>query len=146
MSKTLTTNIAGIVLSAALVLGFAFAFATPAKADQLSDLQAQVNALLAQISALGGGGGSQQIGGLRCGTTFTLNLKQGSTGSEVLALQQLLNSIDGTQVATMGAGSPGNETSYFGGLTMAAVVKFQDKYAAEVLMPLGLVSGTGNWF
>jgi len=129
MSKVLATkNVAAVLLAVVMVFGFAFSFATPAKADVISDLQAQIAALLAQITALQGGTGSQQLGGLACLTTFTRNLTVGSSGSEVMEVQKLLNSIDGTQVATTGAGSPGNETSYFGGLTRAAVSKFQQKY------------------
>jgi len=147
MSKALATkNVAAVLLAVAMVFGFAFSFATPAKADVISDLQAQIQALLAQIQALQGNGGSQQVGGLKCTATFTLNLKQGSTGSEVLALQKFLNSVDGTQIATAGAGSPGNETSYFGAATKAGVIKFQEKFAADVLTPVGLTKGTGNWF
>ena len=53
MSKALATkNVAAVLLGLALVFGFAFAFATPAKADVISDLQAQIQSLLAQISAL----------------------------------------------------------------------------------------------
>ena len=137
MSKSLATkNVAAVLIGMGLILAFTFSFATTAKADALSDLQAQVNALLAQIAALQGGSGSQQAGGLVC-STFTQSLTLGSTGSEVMALQKLLNSIDGTQVATAGAGSPGNETSYFGGLTRAAVSKFQQKY--------GITPTAGYW-
>ena len=50
-----TKNVATVILGLGLVLGLAFAFATPAKADLLSDLQAQVQALLAQIAAMSGG-------------------------------------------------------------------------------------------
>src|SRR3989344_1339909 len=143
MSKALATkNVAAVALALAMIVGFAFAFATPAKADVLSDLQAQVQALLAQISSLQGGSGTTV--GASC-TTFTQNLKAGSTGSEVMALQKFLNG-NGVQIAASGAGSPGNETSYFGGLTKAAVVKFQNKYASDILAPVGLTYGTGNWF
>src|SRR3989338_1247066 len=138
MSKSLATkNVAAVLIGVGLVFAFTFSFAQTAKADALSDLQAQVNALLAQIAAMQGGSGSQQAGGLACSLTFTRNLTIGSTGTEVLALQKFLNSIDGTQLATTGAGSPGNETSYFGSISRAAVSKFQQKY--------GITPTAGYW-
>lgn len=144
MSKALATkNVAAVLLGIGMILSV-FAFATPAKADVISDMQAQISALLAQIAALQAPG--QQVGGASCGTTFTQNLKLGSSGTEVKALQKFLNSIDGTQLGTVGAGSPGNETSTFGPATKRAVIKFQEKYAADILTPNGLSNGTGNWF
>ncbi len=56
--------------------------------------------------------------------TFTVTLRQGARNSQVLCLQQMLNE-KGFTVASSGAGSPGMETSYFGSLTRAAVVRFQ---------------------
>jgi peptidoglycan hydrolase-like protein with peptidoglycan-binding domain len=55
---------------------------------------------------------------------FQSNLTVGSLGSEVKALQELLNT-SGYTVATSGAGSPGNETTKFGAATRAALVKYQ---------------------
>src|SRR5579859_7801505 len=80
------------------------------------------------------------------GTTFSTNLKQGSSGAAVMALQQFLNMDPDTMVASSGIGSPGMESSYFGSLTKAAVNKFQQKHAAQILTPLGLSTPTGNFF
>jgi YVTN family beta-propeller protein len=70
------------------------------------------------------------------------NLKAGMTSKSILELQKYLNS-KGFVVAKVGAGSPGKETSYFGTATKAALVKFQDAHAKEILIPVGLKKGTG---
>lgn len=115
-----------------------------ASAQTSTDLQAQIQALLAQIatlqSQLGTSGSTTTTG---TGYVFTKNLKQGMTDTEVMNLQKVLNMSADTQVSASGAGSPGNETSYFGAMTKAAVIKFQNKYASEILTPAGLTTGTG---
>ncbi len=58
------------------------------------------------------------------GAPISIILKSGMTHPQVLTLQQLLNRA-GFVITTSGGGSPGNETKFFGGLTRAAVQKFQ---------------------
>jgi peptidoglycan hydrolase-like protein with peptidoglycan-binding domain len=60
----------------------------------------------------------------------------------VLELQRILND-EGFIVSTEGAGSPGNETTYFGDRTKQALIKYQNFYRAEILTPVNLTSGTG---
>src|SRR3989344_3022090 len=78
-----------------------------------------------------------------CPFTWNSNLKAGSSGPDVMRLQQFLNSEPDTAVALTGAGSSGAETTTFGSLTKSAVIKFQNKYSADILVPNGLSSGTG---
>lgn len=52
------------------------------------------------------------------------DLRLGSVGTDVKALQVFLNSKD-FLVSTSGNGSPGNETTYFGPATQAALARFQ---------------------
>src|SRR3989344_3678580 len=117
-------NIRKTIITAAVALTTVAMIAPmSAGAVTIAELQAQINALMAQLNALQAPASGTPA--VCAGVTFTRNLTIGSTGSDVKCLQALLNTQASTQVAVSGAGSPGNETSYFGGLTLAAVKIYQ---------------------
>jgi len=145
-SKKIIASILCLALGAVLVPG------ANASAQTSAELQAQITALTAQLAAL-----QTQLSGTTTttttgtgtvpaacvGITFSRNLTFGAVGTDVKCLQALLNTNAATQVAFSGVGSAGFETLTFGGLTKAAVIKFQNTYRAEVLTPVGLTAGTG---
>ena len=139
----MSTKKFGIVAGIALALSVVVA-APASAACSLATLSECDNAgLMALVVQLLGGQQTTQttgttISGIPAGFQFTTNLKQGSTGNDVKYLQILLNSDAATSI-----GNAGKETTYFGAMTKAAVVKFQNKYASEVLAPYGLTAGTG---
>ncbi len=75
---------------------------------------------------------------------FTKTYKTGNVSPEVKELQKYLNA-HGFLLAKSGPGSPGKETTMFGKATRAALIKFQEKYAKEILVPAGLKKGTGTF-
>jgi ABC-type transport system substrate-binding protein len=69
--------------------------------------------------------------------SFTSDLRTGSQGSEVQELQRCLTSLSSDIY-------PEEEISgYFGEKTKAAVIRFQEKYKEEILLPHDLSSGNG---
>jgi len=73
---------------------------------------------------------------------FTRNLKLGMSGQDVRNLQIFLND-QGYTVSITGPGSKGQESTYFGPATYRALIKFQDANRVTILVPNGLVRGTG---
>ncbi len=98
---------------------------------QIASLQAQIAQLLAQLAQQQGNGSTAWC------HTFDTNLGMGSGGSEVEALQTAL-AKDGAKSWEY-KGYDGD----FDEMTASAVVGFQEKYASEILTPLGLKHGTG---
>ena len=76
---------------------------------------------------------------------FTGSFSLGDDAPEVREVQRFLNRAPETRLADSGAGAPGEETSFFGTRTLAAVRAFQGRYAAEILAPVGLTAPTGFW-
>lgn len=73
---------------------------------------------------------------------FTRDLTVGDVGEDVNSLQKFLND-NGFVLSLSGAGSPGNETMFFGNRTKDSLRKYQEAYAEFILAPLGLTEGTG---
>ncbi len=71
--------------------------------------------------------------------SFTRRLKAGASGTDVGVLQMILKK-EGVFPTYQ------KVTSYYGPITQEAVTKLQEKYAAEILTPLGLNHGTGNFY
>ncbi|MBI2086849.1 MAG: peptidoglycan-binding protein [Candidatus Zambryskibacteria bacterium] len=121
MLQTRIAKIAGIAVGATVALG---SFVPMAGAVTIAELQAQINALMAQLAALQGTT-------VTTSTTFTQNLTVGSTGAEVTALQQVL--VNGGHLVM----PAGVAMGYFGSLTKAAVAAWQ---AAN-----GVTPAAGYW-
>ncbi|TSC61133.1 MAG: hypothetical protein G01um1014107_107 [Parcubacteria group bacterium Gr01-1014_107] len=124
-----------VIFSLPFFLAGAFLFPSWLRAQSV---QEQINQLLQNLLAIQG-----KLAALEGNSPFERNLKQGDSGEDVRRLQKLLNGDLETQVSSSGPGFPGQETDFFGSLTRQAVIKFQNKYASEVLHPAGLSSGTG---
>jgi hypothetical protein len=116
----------GVTLALAAVIPGVVGAATAEELQaQIAALQAQLNQLLAQLTELEGGEAAAEV---TC--TFTRNLYPGMKGDDVKCLQQYLNA-SGHKLADSGPGSPGNETTYYGSLTRAAVKSWQDANGVE---------------
>ncbi len=90
-----------------------------------TDMDAEIEKLLAQVKALQAQMQAGTTNGIGAGVSaFARDLDMGATGSDVMALQAYLNA-KGFMVAETGPGSKGMETEMFGGLTQAALAKFQ---------------------
>jgi peptidoglycan hydrolase-like protein with peptidoglycan-binding domain len=93
----------------------------------IADLKQKIEVILGHT-----GGGSQGC------SAFNNNLYFGlSASGEVKCLQEFLKN-QGLEIYPEGL-----VTGYFGSLTKTAVIRFQQKYASEILNPLGLYYGTG---
>ncbi|MBI2577215.1 MAG: peptidoglycan-binding protein [Candidatus Wildermuthbacteria bacterium] len=98
---------------------------------QIAELQAKVAELQRILDA------AQNPNPISC-VNFSRNLEYGlRNNQEVRCLQEFLKN-QGADIYPEGL-----VTGYFGPLTKAAVIRFQEKYKAEILAPIGYTFGTG---
>ncbi|OHA90797.1 MAG: hypothetical protein A3F53_00390 [Candidatus Zambryskibacteria bacterium RIFCSPHIGHO2_12_FULL_48_10] len=109
MLKTRIAKIAAITVGLTFALSFSV---DTAGAVTIAELQAQINALMAQLASLQGSS-------VPAGASITSDLTIGSTGAQVVALQSALVA-QGHLVMPAGVAM-----GYFGSLTKAAVIKWQ---------------------
>jgi len=120
MSITKKIISVGVSLTTAVWLSGATMLIPVAQAATIAELQAQINALLAQIQLL-----QTQLSAAQgtTSTSFTRDLTLGSKGDDVTALQNLLISANkGSAAAALAAVGA---TGYFGNLTKAALGEYQ---------------------
>lgn len=135
---SITSKLTTVVVGFALVAAMAFTFATPSAHAALT--ASQIQSILSLLQSFGAD--QTTINNVNASLTgqpttpvpstpsssscsaFTRDLTVGSTGADVMDLQKILNG-NGYPVASTGAGSPGNESTYFGSLTQSALAKWQ---------------------
>jgi peptidoglycan hydrolase-like protein with peptidoglycan-binding domain len=108
VAKNVASKLFVAIVAAAMLLSVA----APAKAATVEELQAQIAALMAQISGLSGGAATSAGA-----CTFTRALTVGSQGEDVKCLQMYLTPMYFTNA--------GGATGYFGSVTASAVAAWQ---------------------
>lgn len=99
----------------------------------LAEIQANLDAIQAEIETLQS---AVQVSAQETESLFGEVLGLKARGEDVERLQELLKQSPEIY-------PEGLVTGYFGPLTLAAVKRFQEKYAEDILAPLSLIQGTG---
>ncbi len=133
-TKTIS-KIVSVFVAVAMFVGVV----APVQAMTAAEIQAAIAQLTSELNALSGN--TTTTTGL-CrpnGYMFTRNLTSGSSGTDVMMLQRVLNTDAQTAIGPAGtAGSAGFETSFYGGKTVAAVGRLQTMHRTAILTPVGL--------
>ncbi|MBU2545115.1 peptidoglycan-binding protein [Patescibacteria group bacterium] len=108
---------------------------------KIAEIQSLLNQLMAQLGIMQNPDQSTPVIPLVPVRLSCENINQtmnvGSKSDSVRCLQEFLKNQG------VGIYPEGLVTSYFGNLTKSAVIRFQEKYAPEILAPFGISRGTG---
>ncbi|GEM_PF-3088487 len=122
-------------LVAFFVSGTVFAMTDAEKQALIAQIQAQIVQIRQQIIQMQGTAANTSADWCY---TFDTTIQKGDTGVKVAALQIALQK-EGLYITPAEA-----QSQTFGDYTFIAVKDFQEKYASEILAPLGLSRGTGK--
>src|SRR3989344_2101978 len=124
-----------LFISLSLLLSFNFA---SAQEDLVATLKARIQALQEQIIKMQEelNKASQELVEIQKAIEFTRDLSLGIENEEVKNLQEFLSQYSDIYPEA-------KVTGYFGYMTRNAIKRFQEKYADDILKPLGLSEGTG---
>jgi len=136
------TFLAGLIIASVFCVSTtALAMTEQERQALIAQIESQLSQLYQQVAQMQSQQGSTITSNLSSVPTnwchtFNSNIKYGVTGAEVAALHVALQN--------QGMYIPSSEQSiqYFGDYTTTAVNSFQEKYASEILWPLGLTKGT----
>lgn len=101
--------------------------------EKITEILEKINQLKAQLQQLL----EKEISEIPVGYKFDVNLKYGQRGDDVKYLQMFLKA-QGLEIYPERIIS-----GWFGPLTKKAVIRFQEKYADDILAPWGITEGTG---
>jgi len=100
---------------------------------KIAEILEKINQLKAQLQQLL----EKEVAEIPADYRFTVDLKYGQKSDDVRYLQIFLKA-QGPEIYPEGIVS-----GWFGPLTKKAVIRFQEKYASDILTPWGLTKGTG---
>ena len=104
---------------------------------EIARITAEIQKLLAELAKIKAEEKAREVK-IPYGFRFRKNLYFGMRNNNVVYLQVFLRN-QGTAIYP-----EGKVTGYFGILTRKAVIRFQNKYSQDILLPWGLTRGTGT--
>lgn len=124
LKKKIVSAVTVLTVITMMMPGLAMGATAEELQAQINNLLASLSALQAQLATLQGTTPATTYTGIPAGFTFTKNLSQGMTDPDVVNLKGVL--------AAKGCVTGLSNNQYFGSLTLAGVKCFQNKYKTEI--------------